>query len=228
MLGSAFAMMALAALLGLAAFAGSIWLVVVAFRKGGPLWGFLTLLVPFANVVFAVKFWPEARKPFLASVVPGVACALCCFAAGGMAASAMGGEMARQVQEEMQREQARRSVSPRPSEAPAPEAPLPVGEERAPEPAPFVLNTLPPPPAPAPAFDPETITRDGYAPVPFGDAKKYVGRAAKLVTRSGRTHRGTIVSARPGSVELEQYLGAGSIAVQFPAREIETVLVDAR
>lgn len=228
MLGSAFAMMALGALLGLASFVGSIWLIVVAFRKGGPLWGFLTLFVPFANVVFAVKFWPDAKKPFLASLVPGIACAFCFFLAGGMAASAVGGEMARQMQEEMQKEQARMNVRTRPARpGPADVADVEEQEEPAAS-APFILNTLPPPPAPAPEFDPETITRDGYAPVPFPDAKKYVGRAVKVVTRAGRTHRGTITAARPGAIEVEQYLGAGSISVEFASREVETVFVDAR
>lgn len=235
MLGSAMGLIALGALLALVSFVGSIWLVVVAFRKGGMLWGFLTLLVPFANIVFAVKYWDDARKPFLASLVPGVACGFCFFLAGGMAASAVGGEMARQVQEEMLREQARME-RPSPSaeefEPASPEEPEAVRIQVAetPAPAPFVLNTLPPPGAAAakPGFDPETITRDGYAPIPFAEARHHVGRAAKLVMKNGRTHRGTITAARPGSVELEQYIGAGSVAVEFAARETETVLVDAR
>ena len=233
MLGSAFAMIALGALLGLVSFVGSIWLIVVAFRKGGPLWGFLTLLVPFANLVFAVKYWPDAKKPFLTSFVSGFACAFCFFLAGGMAASAVGGEMARQVQEEAAKEQARvrdRSAgtdSVPVEEADASEEAAPLHEAETPS-SPFVLNTVPPPPAGASEFDPETITRDGYAPIPFADAKKYVGRTTKIVTRAGRTHRGTMTAARPGMVELEQYIGAGSISVEFPSREVETILVDAR
>lgn len=223
MLGSAFALVALGLLLAVASFVGSIWLVVVAFRKGGPVWGILTLVVPFANVVFAVKFWSVAKKPFLASLVPGVISGVCFMLAGGMAATAVGGEMARQAQEEARQEQARVAVAPE-DEAPLPSLEPPVEESPS---VPFVLNTLPPPAATA-EFPAETITRDGYAPVPFADAKKYVGRVAKLVTRSGRTHRGTLISARPGSVEIEQYLGAGSIAVEYPSREIETVLIEAR
>jgi hypothetical protein len=234
MLGSAVGLMALGALLGLVAFVGSIWLVVVAFRKGGMLWGFLTLFVPFANIVFAVKFWPDAKKPFLTSFVPGVACGFCFFLAGGMAASAVGGEMARQMQEEMQKEQARmnreaRTPRSEPVEMPSEEQPaasIRVVDDASS--AAYVLNTLPPPALPKSEFDPETVTRDGYAPVPFADAKNYVGRAAKIVMKNGRTHRGTITAARPGAVELEQYLGAGSISVEFAARETETLLVDAR
>ena len=109
-----------------------------------------------------------------------------------------------------------------------PAAPPGLAEE--PPSAPFVLNTLPVPAPvlPKPGFDPETITRDGYAPVSFAEAKNHVGRAAKIVMKNGRTHRGTIHAARPAAIELEQYLGAGSISVEFGAREIDTVFVDAR
>jgi hypothetical protein len=225
MLGSALGLIALGALLGLVAFAGSIWLVVVAFRKGGTLWGLLTLFVPFANLAFAVKFWPDARKPFLASFVPGLACGFCFFLAGGMAASAVSGEMARQAQENLRTAPASAQLE-EPAAGGESEAALRVDET--PSAVPFVLNAVTPPTLPKSEFDPETLTRDGYAPVPFAEAHRYVGRVAKLVTRDGRSHRGTITAARAGAIELEQYIGAGSIAVEFGPRETEKVLVEAR
>ncbi|MBK8284051.1 MAG: hypothetical protein IPK97_03815 [Ahniella sp.] len=48
---------------GLIAFVGAIWLIVVAFKKS-ILWGFVALLVPLGNVVFAIMNWPS-QKPFL-------------------------------------------------------------------------------------------------------------------------------------------------------------------
>jgi len=52
-------------LLGLVCFAAYVWLVVVAF-KHSTLWGVLVLLFsPITAIVFAVKFWPEPKKPFL-------------------------------------------------------------------------------------------------------------------------------------------------------------------
>lgn len=51
---------------GLIAFAAFVWLLVVAFRQSA-LWGVLVfLLSPISAVLFAVKYWDEARKPFLA------------------------------------------------------------------------------------------------------------------------------------------------------------------
>jgi len=52
-------------LIGLITFAGFIWLVVVAFKRGTA-WGVLVLLLsPIAAIVFAVKHWQESKTPFL-------------------------------------------------------------------------------------------------------------------------------------------------------------------
>jgi hypothetical protein len=58
----------LSSILGMVAlFVGEIWLLVVAFSDS-VLWGFLVLCVPCAQLVFAIKNWPAARKPFLLQV----------------------------------------------------------------------------------------------------------------------------------------------------------------
>lgn len=41
-----------------------IWLLVVAFQTS-VLWGLLSLLVPFASLVFVIIHWQVAKKPFL-------------------------------------------------------------------------------------------------------------------------------------------------------------------
>ncbi len=46
---------------------GGIWLLVVAF-KTSVLWGVLSLLVPFAALVFVCKHWDVSKKPFLIQV----------------------------------------------------------------------------------------------------------------------------------------------------------------
>jgi len=52
-------------LLGLVCFAAYVWLVVVAFKHSAG-WGVLVLLFsPITAIVFAIKFWPEPKKPFL-------------------------------------------------------------------------------------------------------------------------------------------------------------------
>lgn len=47
---------------------GLLILVIQAFKQS-PLWGLAVLLIPFAGIVFAVRFWEEARNGFLVFVV---------------------------------------------------------------------------------------------------------------------------------------------------------------
>jgi hypothetical protein len=54
---------------------GGIWFLVVAFQES-VLWGLCCLFVPFAALVFLIKFWDRAARPFfvqLAALVPIVA-----------------------------------------------------------------------------------------------------------------------------------------------------------
>ncbi len=55
----------------LMSFAGAIWLLVRAFQTS-LVWGLVVFFLPFANIVFAIKHWAFAKKPFLLSLV-GVA-----------------------------------------------------------------------------------------------------------------------------------------------------------
>ena len=50
------------------AFAGWIWLLVVAFTEGGFVWGLGTLVFPIVGLIFAIKYWEEAKKPFLVKI----------------------------------------------------------------------------------------------------------------------------------------------------------------
>ena len=50
------------------AFGGWIWLIVVAFTEGGLLWGLGTLFFPIIGLIFAIKYWDEAKNPFLVKI----------------------------------------------------------------------------------------------------------------------------------------------------------------
>lgn len=64
--------LALTLLGSLVCLSGHLWLMIRAFQKS-VLWGLLVLLLsPLANILFAIKYWALARKPFLLSVA-GVA-----------------------------------------------------------------------------------------------------------------------------------------------------------
>ena len=56
---------------GLISLGGTVWLVVRAFQTSVG-WGLAVFFLPFANIVFAVKHWSFAKKPFLLSLA-GVA-----------------------------------------------------------------------------------------------------------------------------------------------------------
>lgn len=50
--------------LGLIAFiVGGIWFLVVAFQHEVP-WGLACMFIPFVAIVFLVKYWDKASKPF--------------------------------------------------------------------------------------------------------------------------------------------------------------------
>jgi hypothetical protein len=54
---------------------GGIWLLVVAFQES-LLWGLGCIFVPFVSLIFLIKYWDKAGKPFLiqlAGIVPFIA-----------------------------------------------------------------------------------------------------------------------------------------------------------
>jgi hypothetical protein len=50
---------------------GSIWLLVVAFQHHWG-WGLACLCIPFAALVFVIKYWSEGGKPFLIALAGNV------------------------------------------------------------------------------------------------------------------------------------------------------------
>ena len=42
---------------------GKIWVLVVAFKQEVP-WGVACLFIPFVSIVFLVKYWEKAARPF--------------------------------------------------------------------------------------------------------------------------------------------------------------------
>lgn len=45
-----------------------IQLLILAFRTS-ILWGLGSMLVPFVGIIFIIKYWDEAKKPFLRSLI---------------------------------------------------------------------------------------------------------------------------------------------------------------
>jgi hypothetical protein len=55
------------------AFVSSVWFVIVAFRRHIA-WGLAVLLLPFANLIFLICEWADAKRPFYFTIL---GCALC-------------------------------------------------------------------------------------------------------------------------------------------------------
>ncbi len=231
-------LMGIGAVLGLVALVTSIWLLVVAFRQS-VLWGLASLFIPFASVVFAIKYWGAAKKPFLASFVSGTLAGIVFFAAGGVGAHALGNQMAKPMADEaakMQPAQTRapsRAVPPSLPAAP-PSATTAAGEPPAvPAPAPAttqgsvatILGEAASKHDPLPVVQSEPVSQDGFATVALRDAKSAVGRDAKVITRDGHTHRGELLRADGNGVAIKRYIGAGSVTMDFRTGEIEKLLV---
>lgn len=53
---------------GLISLVFGVMLLIQAFNKSA-LWGICFLFVPFVNLVFVAKFWPETKKNFLRSLL---------------------------------------------------------------------------------------------------------------------------------------------------------------
>lgn len=232
MFGLAGLLLVLVILLGLVSFVASVWLVVVAFKQG-PLWGLATLFIPFAALVFVIKFWRESKKPFLLSVGSGVAMILVALIAGIGAASAASRHMSSQIAAEMAKTRSQAggpahqsAASPaarvEPSEAPPADSPTRQDDGLA-----AISNIkVTVPAAAAPAFDLNAITPDGFAPIAPRDAKGLEGRRAKVVSPDGHIHPGELVKADANGVRLQRYVGGGTLIVDYRRSEIDKLLVE--
>ena len=79
-----FALFFLAGMCVVVSMIAAVWLLVVAFKRS-MLWGLAVMFVPFANIVFVVKNWDDAKKPFLINLGALTAAFMLFFVAGGAA-----------------------------------------------------------------------------------------------------------------------------------------------
>lgn len=60
---------------GLAAVIAAVWFIVVAFKRHIA-WGLAVILVPFANLIFLIRAWRVAKRPFILSLIGVVLCGI--------------------------------------------------------------------------------------------------------------------------------------------------------
>lgn len=219
-------------LLGLAATAGWVWMVAVGFRRG-PLWGIaLLLLAPFSIVVYAVKYWDEARKPFL--LYAGTSFAS--LAVALLAIPLMVGQAASQISADFESAMERQgepiadTLEPdldfgaaEPTTAPPDDT---TGASVAETLAAVLLEDTAVP----------TPVNDGYdylsEPAPSGfrsirinDASRFLGDYVRFVDRDGGEHNGRLKSIDGELVVFERHLAAGTFTFEYRRSEISNLYV---
>ena len=122
MLGLAGLFSILGILLLVTSCAAGIWLTVVAFKRS-VLWGLLVMFIPGASLVFIIKYWQEARKPFLAHLATGVAGVVFFFTGAGMAVKSVTPEMAQKMMEEAEKQAAAQRAATTDDDSAAPAQP---------------------------------------------------------------------------------------------------------
>jgi uncharacterized integral membrane protein len=220
-------------LLGLVAFAGFVWLVVVAF-KNSPMWGVLVLLLsPITAIIFAVKNWEESKKAFLVYFGAGAAWSaiflmFVVFIGGSMvqmaaqmADGAMTEEGAAQVMELQIEPMEDSGLSSEVQEAEEPETePVRLAvvtdevvtrREQAPRPARYE-----PPAVPA-----KTVPT--WSTVPLRDVGKYVGEKLRVVTTDGNEFEGRLVGEDVNELRFERRIAAGTMAIHVVRSEVRSL-----
>jgi hypothetical protein len=243
MFGTAAILVVVAFVAAIASTVFSIWLLAVAFRRH-VLWGLASLFLPFAVIVFAIKYWEEARRPFLYSLGTGLAASFLFIAAAFMGVGAASEHLAERMNEDRvgempnlpspeEQEDGSRGASAETSGESEVETVAPSGRVDNRQPLPVIL-----PPQDARTdgervlgvfrYDAADITREGYVPVSLGEADRAVGRFAKVLESDGQAHRGELVRADAQGVELQRFVGGGTVVYRVPASRIDSILIDVR
>ena len=235
MTGLWFAVIALGGIAGLAA---GIWLIVLAFRESVG-WGVACLLIPFAGLVFAVKYWEDAKVPFVISLA-----SIGLFMVGTLGYSVS--EVNAGLNDFSQFED---SSAWDPVPEPSPYDAYPASDEEPVEAevdaaveepvvepaepaqyAPEDVETVEarPEPTPAPPINdppPEGRVRRREVVVPKENLGAMLGERVELVLHSGQKISARVDSVTPGSVVMRHRVGGGSVTYSVPLADISEVRV---
>ena len=230
-------MMILGALLLAAGSIAFIWLAVVAFRQGVG-WGLAVLFLPLANVIFAIKHWHEAKRPFLANLALSFLGVGCMVGAGVMAASNAQAMLEQQMMNDPEFAKAMQDLQKlgedmeaqarANQQAPSQEA---VGEE-----SPLPASTPPPPSATAAlrvieddiqADDEDTD--DWLQASAVGKqiqtamAGKYVGSKMRIVSQHDTEMTATLTAVRGNRLVFERELAGGTAQIELNRSDVKTL-----
>jgi hypothetical protein len=193
---------------------GSLILLIAAFRVSVG-WGFAVLLLPFANIVFAVKHWDKAKLGILLQVagVALVTVAVFAFGLDAVMAGRGGGFEGNEMPS------FGGAVEPSPTAPP----PTPTAPPT-PEPAPTVYlpeALLDYTPAARPVMPRPTVGPEEDFVLTLQNASQRVGWTMKVTTTDGRYFEGTLLAIDGRSMTFERRLNTGSMIFPIPIADIQ-------
>ena len=181
-----------------------IWLLVLSFRVS-VLWGLAVFFIPFAVVVFAIKFWDQCKKPFIGHLGGSVAAVVFIMLA---VASGVGGQIAEANQQAALTDAAPFSTA-------VPDVSIDSsGTSVAPSPRPS------PRPRRVAPRRPRTPSR---AKLTFDNASDFVGRLIKITAHDGRVLKGYLIDARSDTLVLERDLTSGVFSFEVTSNDVKSM-----
>jgi len=201
---------------------GGIWFIVIAFRQS-VVWGLVVIFVPFASLVFLVKYWQQAKTSFFIQLIGTVL-----YFAGTWSVvtgnlpgnlhrqpltSSPAAERAHQGDDTPLASLDTRDIQPDRDEAPAPPGASAHAE-----------------PPPAPAAPPAQTAQAGKASNPakppgphrvrISQAHRHIGEPMRITGSNHVVRRGTLREVKGDALVFERQLQGGSMAFSMHSKDI--------
>lgn len=208
-------------LAGLLTLAGGLLLVVAGFKRSVA-WGLCNLLVPFAVLVFVIKYWRESRLGF-ALVMTGMLVNIALVAVTWRDLSEV---MIADEGHQAQLDAIIRAEGGRPAAPGAPPADRPaVGDESVPTEAPDEVSGEASDEGPDETAAPPVRARYAFQETDIDFLPAVVGQAVRVEVRGGREHAGVLREVNADLIRIEVRMSGGSAEFNILKSDIERVLV---
>jgi hypothetical protein len=204
-------------------------------------WGLVCLLVPLAAIVFLIKFWRDAKVPFLISLAGSVVAVVAVLGLAAYTASSAVEDFAEVTFEDVDEPTDRGQADdwwedqPPPDLTPAVEPPPETPTEQPVDDAldPFAADDDEPilleddteliadpeiePLLEAEEQEPEPTPRprrwrEWGVNVPIAELESHIGQRVEIHTTDGRSHKAELEAVGPDSIRVRQRMGAGHVS----------------
>jgi hypothetical protein len=189
---------------GLVSLAGSFLFVAAAFRVSLT-WGLLVLFVPFAGLVFLVKFWSQAKRGFLISLAGSGLILIAYLVLIVGLASRVKAQSAQLASQAPAGTRQPRVAAPAPAKAP---------------PSPTVSASSAAIRRPLPELPFEDVDPAEVKP---RDLARHMGEELQFVAKTGGSVWGKLVSVKAATLTIERRLHGGSVQYDLPLADIRQV-----